>query len=407
MAVMAALIAIMSRLTGGREFTDDLASIHYLADHPFALIGYDTDVLKGVFSGFRAYPPLQPLLIALALAPFRLLPDFWSHRIATTMVLLGCIYQGRAAFPGLKYPTPAAHRLFLMSILMQLACAGAVWAQLDDAIAAFVVFTIARYRPKTPTRAVLAAGALLFCAKVILLPVAASLLVVELRSSSGWKKTSTVLALACFMAILVANRLTLGLLGNDALLRYDAPDPAMGVGLTSLLWSLGFHAAAIRGHLIPFALAILVAVLLAAWNRARIPANRSDILQSAILAAPIAGRYALVFSQLLIGFSQPEYFPWITAGWLLLASATVDTLLFRQITMLSIAGAVAWGTNICYGLGNAVGGPKRRLLEIALRLTSESGLRTTWYICVVTTTVLLIGVVASDFTVQRSEASLG
>jgi hypothetical protein len=140
------------------------------------------------------------------------------------------------------------------------------------------------------------------------------------------------------------------------------------------------------------------------------------VLRKIVEAAPVAGRFALVLSELFIGFSQPEYLMWILAGWLLLSSRTADLRLFRQVAMISLAAAAAWGTNICYGLVHAQSGPKRRLFEIVTAFTTESGLRGLWYLCLFGTSALLIGAIASDLadgsegtpaSLSKSPASVG
>jgi hypothetical protein len=392
-----AAIAFLSRLTGGREFTDDLPGIHFLASHPLALVGHNRALLDKLAGGFAAYPPLQPLLMALALAPFTFLPDFWSHRLATALVVLACTYQGWGLLSARSQPGTATRRLIGAAVFVQLICASAVWAQLDDAIAALVVLSIARLRPKTATGAILASGAMLFCSKSLLFPAAAALIVIQFRSAKSWKRVSTVIALAAFVIVLVLNRLTMRLLPADPFTTWGDLVPTLGVGLTTLLWNLGLHAKFMRNAVLQFPMAICVGVLLATWKVARTSERQGGLFQMVVEIAPVAGRFALVLSELFIGFSQPEYLLWIVAGWLLLSPSTLDSRLFRQLTMLSLAAVAAWGTNICYGLVHAEVGPKRRLLDIVASYTGESGLHALWYLCLFATSTLLIGTIAADF----------
>lgn len=394
--LIVAAVALLSKLTGGREFTDDLPGIHFLATHPFALLQHNRALLDELAGGFAAYPPLQAPLMALVLAPFSFLPAFWSHRLATALVLLACTYQGLALLKAGSKPAPIIRGLIGASVLVQLICASAVWAQLDDAVAALVVLSIARVRPKTAAGAILASGAMLFCGKSLLFPCAAALVLIQFRTAETWKRLSTGLAVAAFLAVLVLNRLTLSLLSADPFTTWGDLEPTLGVGLTTLLWKMGLHAKVMRNSVLHFPVAIGLGSLLAVWKLMRTREPSTGLLSGIVEAAPAGGRYALVLSELFIGFSQPEYLMWVLAGWLLLSPRTADSRLFRQVAMISLAAAAAWGTNICYGLVHAQSGPKRRLFEIVTAFTTESGLRGLWYLCLFATSALLIGAIASD-----------
>ncbi len=339
-AVSMAIVFLLSRVSGGKEIADDVATLSRLVRSPFALWG---DYREAGFSDtWGSFPPLLPMLFSVLVAPWIVVAGtFWGFRVGVLVWTIVALFALDALL-GREQGIPESRRrglLFLFVLLPSVLGTIALIPEEEIYVSLFAaaLYAAAAAKRWRPVPFLLLATAL--AGKYFLLVLAVPLAVYSpapRRNLIAW----CALCGGALAAYVLYHRFAHGLL---PILSHDV-DPGSSLSIWALLWNLGVQPPL---RLVRILSLLGVAVFAAGFSLRFKKEGRPLVFA---FAGTIIGTLAL------LSLSYPGYILWAACLLPVAIGLMKEKVhVFWAVALLFLWGVGEWGANLFRGVALALG----------------------------------------------------